>query len=106
MIALPQVLADLVAGLGAEEAVLYRSLPAGDLEVVCGIGVSAMPAVLPPLIDGEMTQLPGPQGYAALAAADAVRGCLILAARRPAPFDGAECHALRATVRALALTHT
>jgi hypothetical protein len=103
---LPQVLADLLAGLGAEEAVLYRALPGSVPEIVCAVGTSAMPTRLPPLTDGDMTQLPVQQGHAALAAAEGAQGRFILAVRRPARFDQAQCRAVRATVRALALTHT
>jgi hypothetical protein len=102
MTRLPQVLADLVAGLGAGDAALYRESPGSDLELVCMVGTSAMPATLPPLADGEMAQQAERNGHLASAAADALHGRLILAVRRPAPFDAAECRAIRATVTALA----
>jgi hypothetical protein len=105
-IALPRVLADLMAGLGAEEAALYRTAP-GGAPVVVGLAGRAVPppATLPALEDGGMAQLAGAQGHLALAAAAVPGGSLTLAVRRVGTFAEAELRLIRAALRALALSH-
>jgi hypothetical protein len=102
---LPRILADLMAGLGGEEAALYRTLP-GEAPFLLGLaGRPGLSGALPALADGGVAQATGGQAHLGFAAAAIPGGMLTLAVRRSGAFTEAELRLVRSTVRALALSH-
>lgn len=101
---LPRVLADLMAGLGADQTACYRSGPGGERMTLGVAGRPATPEVLPALADGEVAQQRGDRDFLGLAAAAVPGGVLTLAVRRPAAFTDNELRLIRSAVRALALS--
>lgn len=102
-----QILADLLAGLNAEQAALHeRSADGGRHLLLCiGHGCAAPAGWLPELADGAVTQTEDGDGHLALAAMAAPGGQLVLAVRRARPLAARDLRLLRAVLRGVTFCH-
>lgn len=96
------VMADLLAGMDAEEVLIWCRPVRGGAELVSRAGrPAAGPLPMPELESGFAGTRFTDQGHLVVAALDACDGQLVIAARRQAPFAQRDAQALRAVLHAL-----
>ncbi|WP_146216978.1 hypothetical protein [Falsiroseomonas bella] len=105
MDSITHILADLLAGMDAQEVMLWRRAVPAPAELLCRVGRPADGALpFPDVENGFAGTRFTEQGHLALAALDAPGGLLVIAARRDAPFGDRDAKALRSVLHALAVS--